>query len=108
LGRYFKTFFTLKKYDMATTKREIKRASDIYLGPAAKKKSKKMDALLVAAKEHHESEVKYIAKHYKIHMAEVRKAMRLAGKNGKPSRSRKNIYAQLRLMGYPIKTRTTK
>jgi hypothetical protein len=86
----------------------ITNQSDIYLGPAAKKKSKKMDALLVAAKESHESEVKYIAKKYHVPIGKVREAMKLAGKNGKPSRSRAKIYAQLRLMGYPIKTKTTK
>ena len=66
----------------------------------------KQDPKLVAAKEHHESEVKYIAKHYHIPIAVVRSAMLSVGKKGKPSRSRKMIYAALRLMNYVIETKT--
>ena len=66
---------------------------------------KNMDAALVAAKENHESEVKYISKRYKIPIKAVREAMKATGKNGKPCRSRKVIYAYLRNAGWEIKTK---
>jgi len=69
------------------------------------KKSKSMDAALVAYKTDNESEVSYIAKTYKIPIRYVRIAMVTVGKNGKPSRSRKMIYAELRRMGYIIPTK---
>jgi len=69
------------------------------------KKSKKMEPKLVSTVENHESEVKNIAKTYKIPIKEVRVAMKAVGKNGKPGRSRKMIYAKLREMGFPIKTK---
>lgn len=69
------------------------------------KKREKMDSYEVAAKQSHESEVKYIAHRYHIPIKEVRKAMLAVGKNGKPCRSRWKIYAELRAMGYEIKTR---
>jgi hypothetical protein len=75
----------------------------------ATKKGKSQDAKLVAAKQNHESEVKYIAKTYKIPIAVVRKTMKdKAKKKGGYCRSRKVIYAALREQGYEIKTRTTK
>lgn len=70
--------------------------------------SKSMDQKLVAAKEDQEREVRYIAKAYKIPIGVVRKVMYAKGKNGKPARSRKVIYAGLRELGYTIKTRDTK
>lgn len=65
----------------------------------------KMDKKLVAAKQSHEGEVIYIAKRFGIPLPIVRKVMREKGKNGKPSRSRKVIYAGLRELGYEIKVR---
>ena len=75
---------------------------------ATVKKSHKQDPKLVAAKDDQGSEVKYIAKHYKIPIKDVRKAMLAIGKGGKPCRSRRRIYQELRAMGYEIKTRYTK
>lgn len=60
----------------------------------------------VAAKEHEESEVKYIAKTYKIPMKVVRATMAEIGKNGKPAVMRDDIYAALRLKGYEINVDT--
>ena len=64
-----------------------------------KKKPQKMDKKLVAAKQSHESEVKYIAKTYHIPIHVVRKVCKEQG------RSRKKVYAALRLIGYVIRTR---
>lgn len=64
-----------------------------------------MDAALVATVQNNQSEVTYIAKRFKIPIATVRLAMKTVGKNGKPSRSRKMIYAELRKMGYVIPTK---
>jgi len=66
---------------------------------------KKQDPKLVAAKESHESEVKYISKTYKIPIKVVRQTMKDCGKNGNPARSRKVIYAALRLKGFVITTK---
>lgn len=66
---------------------------------------KNQDAKLVAFKQAHQREVKYIHNTYYIPMEVVRAAMMAVGKNGKPSRSRKLIYRQLRLMGFVIKTK---
>lgn len=68
-----------------------------------KKKHPKMDKKLVAAKQSFESEVKYIASHYKIPIKKVREAMWNAGKGGKPARSREEVYAKLKEMGLMIK-----
>lgn len=68
----------------------------------------KQDPKLVATAQHHESEVKYISKAFKIPITVVRKVMKDTGNNGKPSRSRTTIYAGLRALGYVIKTRYTK
>jgi len=65
----------------------------------------KQDPKLVASVESHEGEVRYIAKTYKIPIKEVRLAMKASGKNGKPGRSRKMIYAKLHEMGWVIKTK---
>lgn len=65
----------------------------------------KQDPKLVASKENHESEVKYIAKTFKIPIAVVRKAMKDTGVNGQPCRSRAHIYGWLRALGWEIKTR---
>lgn len=72
---------------------------------ALPKKHGKQDQKLVAFSQSDHEEVKYIAKHYKIPIAVVRKVMAELGKNGKPCRSRAKIYAALRLLGYPIPTR---
>lgn len=72
------------------------------------KKSIKMDPKLVAEKESHEAEVRYIAKTFKVPITVLRKVMKDAGKDGKPSRSRTKIYAALRILGYIIKTRYIK
>lgn len=61
--------------------------------------AKKMDSVLVAQKENHESEIKYIASTYKVPIKVVRKVCKEQG------RSRKKVYAALRLLGYVIKTR---
>lgn len=57
----------------------------------------KMDRKLVAAKERHE--IAYIAKKFKIRQVVVRGVVRSIG------RSRAKVYARLREMGYPIRTR---
>lgn len=64
---------------------------------AAPKKNKKMDPKLVATKEKHEAD--FISKRYKIPIRVVREVMKLVG------RSRRKIYAELRLRGYEIKTK---
>jgi len=69
------------------------------------KKSQKMDPKLVASKDKNESEVKYISKAFKIPVGVVRSAMKLAGKNGTPTRSRKVIYKYLRGLNFVIKTK---
>lgn len=61
------------------------------------KKTEKMDPKLVA-----QVEAAYIARTYKIPIAVVRSTMKEIGKNGKPCRSRKLIYAALRLKHYVI------
>lgn len=65
-----------------------------------KTKRPNQDLLEVAAKQKHEPT--YIAKTFKIPIADVRLAMKTANKNGKPSKSRKMIYKKLREMGYVI------
>jgi len=54
-----------------------------------------MDAKLVAAKQSHESEVKYVCKLFKAPIFTVRAIMYVLGKNGKPCRSRAKIYQEL-------------
>ncbi len=63
-----------------------------------KKKSRKMDQKLVSEKDKNESEIKYIAKRYKVKVKDVRAARKKVG------RSRVKVYAELRLMGYEIQT----
>lgn len=62
-----------------------------------KKKSRKMDKKLVAAKQ--KSEIQYISKRFKIPQKTVRLACKEAG------RSRAAVYQWLRNAGYTIKTR---
>ncbi len=62
----------------------------------------KQDPKLVAAKEDNEREVKHICSRFKIPIAAVRKVMMDTGKDGRPCRSRKIIYAALRKEGYVI------
>jgi len=69
------------------------------------KKAQKMERKLVSHVENNEAEVKSIASNHKIPISQVRIAMVTVGKNGKPSRSRKLIYAELRKMGHVIKTK---
>jgi len=69
------------------------------------KKSKAMDPKLIASKENDESEIKYVAKAFKIPIAAVRLATKICGKNGIPCRSRKVIYNYLRGLGWVIKTK---
>lgn len=70
------------------------------------KKQQKQDHKLVAAEEDQGREARYIASTYKIPIKIVRAAMLDAGKNGKPSRSRKQIYDVLRKKyGYIIPTK---
>lgn len=64
--------------------------------------AKSMDPKLVASKEDHEREVKTIASKYKVPVKDVRTAMKIAGKDGKPGRSRAKIYDALRVMDHPI------
>lgn len=61
--------------------------------------AKKMDGFLVAQKENHESELKYISSKYKVPIKVVRKVCKEQG------RSRKKVYAALRVLGYVIKTK---
>lgn len=63
----------------------------------------KQDRKLVSAKEKYEAA--YIAKKWKIPVADVRKVMKEKGKKGKMARSRKVIYQGLREMGYTINTK---
>lgn len=60
----------------------------------------KMDAKLVAAKEKHESEVKYIASKFKCPIGVIRTTMLEQGRDGKPARSRRVIYAALKAKGF--------
>lgn len=62
-----------------------------------KKKPQRQDPKLVAAKQKHE--INYIAKHYKIPVKVVREAVKKVG------RSKAKVYAELRSLGYTIKTR---
>ncbi len=75
---------------------------------ATQKKHPKMEPKLVSSKENHESEVKYIARRYKIPIKNVREAMLVVGKNYKPGRSREAIYDKLKEMGYIKKSEPTK
>lgn len=59
-----------------------------------------MDQKLIARTQKYEAY--YISGKYHIPLEDVRKAMKGAG------RSRKKVYAELRNMGYTIKTRSTK
>jgi hypothetical protein len=62
----------------------------------------KMDLKLVAAKD--KKELARVAKKFGILQSIVKKIMLIKGKNGKPARSRKVIYAGLIEAGfYPIK-----
>ena len=72
------------------------------------KKHPKQDPKLVAFSENDGAEAKYIASHYKIKIAVVRATMYEVGKNGKPSRSRRMIYAALREKGYKINVKEKK
>lgn len=74
---------------------------------ATKKKSKKMESKLVSYKEDNKREARYISTTYKIPMKTVEDVMKKLGKNGKWCRSRKEIYKELRAMGFviPIKTK---
>lgn len=65
-----------------------------------KKKSRKMDKKLVAAKQ--KEEVRYISERFKIPQKAVRSVCKEAG------RSRVKVYAKLREMGYRIPTRKFK
>lgn len=65
---------------------------------ATKKKSRKMDPKLVAAKQ--QAEVSYIAKKAKASTKVVRQVIKEVG------RSRAKVYARLRELGYTVKTRT--
>ncbi len=60
------------------------------------------DKKLVAHRQDHQREVKYIADRYKIPFEKVEEAMLLAGKNGKYGRSRTKIYENLREMGFKV------
>ena len=70
----------------------------------AVKKSKNNDAKSVASKE--SWEIRYICSVFKgadgkhLKSAVLKSVMANLGKNGKPSRSRRNIYVGLRAMGY--------
>lgn len=66
------------------------------------KKTKKMERKLVAFEDKDHQESRSIASYYKIPIAIVRAAMYEAGHNGKPARSRKNIYAKLTSKGYDM------
>ena len=61
---------------------------------------KKMDPKLVAEKQQHE--VAYISKKFKITSKNLKAIMLQIGKNGKPCRSRKVIYAKLRSLGFTV------
>ena len=67
---------------------------------ATKKKSRKMDRKLVASLD--PKEISWIAKHYKVPVADVRAATKTVG------RSRAKVYQYLRDAGYEIKTRRYK
>lgn len=60
----------------------------------------KMDPKLAASKQR--QEIKYIAKRFKCPIGIVRQTMLEQGKNGKPARSRRVIYAALRAKGYEV------
>lgn len=72
------------------------------------KKNQKQDPKLIAMTENEGSEAKYVAKQYKIPIKVVRETMYEVGKNGKPGRSRKMIYAALRVKGYVIEVKKKK
>lgn len=57
----------------------------------------KQDPKQVAKSQEHE--IKYIASKYKVPIAKVREAVKKVGK------SRRKVYAELREMGYEIKTK---
>ncbi len=63
----------------------------------------KQDRKLVAYNQAHE--IKYISSKFDVPKDVVKKAMIDCGKNSKPSRSRKVIYAALRQIGYEIITK---
>ncbi|MES2428264.1 MAG: hypothetical protein V4560_14890 [Bacteroidota bacterium] len=74
------------------------------------KKNKKMDGKLIAAKQNDESEVKYVARKYRIPIKIVRATMLEIKGNGKAARSRDAIYEALKLKGYdtPVKDKKPK
>ncbi|WP_147202819.1 hypothetical protein [Segetibacter aerophilus] len=59
-----------------------------------------MDPKLVASKGNNESEVKELAKLYKVPIKELRAIMVEVGENGKPERSREEITDALKAKGY--------
>ena len=71
---------------------------------ATKKKSGNSDAKSVSSKESYE--IRYICSVFKdvdgrhLKSSVLKSVMANLGKNGKPSRSRRNIYVGLRAMGY--------
>jgi hypothetical protein len=62
----------------------------------------KMDPKLVASVENSGSELKYIAKRYKVPMKALRAILLEIGQNGKPEHSRKEIYTELEKRGYRV------
>ena len=75
----------------------------IYVSEEGRITKRKVDKQLVARTQEHE--IDYIAGKYGIPKVYVYEAIREAGKDGKPSRSRKMIYYKLREIGYVINTK---